>query len=173
MIIYLLQSTASWIHQRWLRAFLQKRRSPEAGPAAEIAALPIILNPAMRWQTVPESRAVEERYRLLPGDLGRTPTALRIRGVSYQGVEQVRLVLHFAETRKALALSTTQCRDLIRSTGSGNVADWLDRTVLLRVDGADGNETIRIDGHEPANVHPSIQSIDLRNMLKRFASKGP
>lgn len=178
-IIYASQSTANWVSARVLRLFQHivrslkvrslKVRSGELDPGTGLAhGTASFSNATLIWQTAPESRPVEERYRLLPTDLGRTGRSMRIQNISYQGVENVRLVLHFAETHKALALDPTQCRDLIRSTGSGKIEEWLDRTVLLRVDGETGADVIRI---EPAATVTSTPRSQLSTVLDKFINK--
>lgn len=158
MITYMVQSTAGWM-RTWFAHLLQNSvRTPatqpvNADPTAAEADTIASFNPARQWQTSPMSRTVEERYRLLPGDLARGPRTLRISGVSYQGVENVQLVLHFAETRKALALTTVQCRDLIRSTGSGNVDNWVGQPLLLRTQTIDDLTTIQIGLDAPGKVN--------------------
>lgn len=151
MIVYVVQSATGWMRNKILR--LLQGDAPHSSAHAVDTALAVattrtgpqvLSTPDRRWQTAPESRIVEERYRLLPADVGHTGRRVRIQNVSYQGVENLRLVLHFAETRKALALNQIQCRDLIRSMGSGHIEDWLDRSVLLRVDATDGIGIIRI-----------------------------
>lgn len=96
------------------------------------------------WDTAAESRVVEEKYRLLPSDLGQSTWRVRILRVSYQGIERLRLVLHFDRTHKPLSLNHAQCQQLIQGTGRGNPDDWIGYVVELFVEETDGVPMIQI-----------------------------
>jgi len=96
------------------------------------------------WIVRPDSQVVEEQYRLHASDLPRGQRRVRITNITYQGVEEVRLLLHFAEITKPLALNDTQCRAVIDSTGSGHVPDWIGQTITLAAEMQNGVRGIRI-----------------------------
>lgn len=75
---------------------------------------------------------VDEKYRLQPADLQGRPRRVVIANVTYQGLEDVRPVLHFAGQTKRLALDAEQTRQLIALTGSAQLTDWIGRTVVLQ-----------------------------------------
>lgn len=102
---------------------------------------------------------VDERYRLQPADLQGLPLRTVIHKVTYQGLEQLTPVLHFADLPlghlalvKHLALDAAQCRELIRLTRSSFCGDWVGQTVELRVTSVAGKPTINLATPTPPAV---------------------
>jgi hypothetical protein len=96
---------------------------------------------------------VDERYRLQPVDLAGAPLRVVITSVSHQGLEEITPLLHFATSPvKPLALDFTQRRELIRLARSSVFADWIGRTVELRVTTVAGKRSIVITDPTPSKV---------------------
>jgi hypothetical protein len=96
---------------------------------------------------------VDDRYRLRPEDLLGAPLRVSILSVSYQGLEHLTPVLHFANTSaKPLALTPGQRRELIRLTRSSIFSDWIGRTVELRLTMAESKPAIEIAAPTPPAV---------------------
>jgi hypothetical protein len=76
---------------------------------------------------------VDERYRLQPADLAGSAQRVLIQQVSFQGLEEMTPVLHFAgPLDKPLALNASQRRELIDLLHSSLCDDWLGQAIELR-----------------------------------------
>ena len=88
------------------------------------------------------SPIVDERYRLHPADLGRGAVHVTIQNVSWQGVEERRLLLHLREfPRKRLVLDQHQLQTLIQLMGTTNEKQWIGQALQIVVQHA-ANEAI-------------------------------
>jgi hypothetical protein len=77
------------------------------------------------------SEIVDEGYRLRVSDLNGESIRVQIVNVSYQGLEQMTPVLHFAGQTRRLHLTQSQSRSLIEITGSATPSNWIGCTVEL------------------------------------------
>jgi hypothetical protein len=101
------------------------------------------------------SSIVDESYRLKPGDLGRRPVRVAVQNVSFQGLEELHPVLHFAEfPTKRLVLDPLQCRQLITATHSPLCVDWIGRAVELRSASYAGQAVVAIEVTETLPKRP-------------------
>jgi hypothetical protein len=86
---------------------------------------------------------VDERYSLQPGDLAGNVRRVVIQNVSYQGVEELTPVLHFAQAAlRPLPLDVAQRSELIRLSHSALSSDWIGSLVELRVTQHNGQPRI-------------------------------
>ncbi len=92
------------------------------------------------------SDAVDEKYRIHTADLGSRAQRLVISNISYQGVEEMRPVLHFEGLTKRLVLTQQQSFDMIRLTRSSIPTDWIGETVILKPVRIASETTIEIHG---------------------------
>jgi hypothetical protein len=91
------------------------------------------------------SPIIDEHYRLRPTDLGRSSVQVTIQNVSWQGVEQLRPLLHLREfPQKRLLLTSPQMQTLIDIVGSSVAQDWIGHTILLLAEYDDGELTIML-----------------------------
>lgn len=105
---------------------------------------------------------MESRYRMQPTDLFHGPAWLTIANVSYQGVERLRPVLHFAEHGKRLILNPRQCDELAALTGSAVPREWIGRRVVLEPYEDEGGPSIAILSSMPRRLFrpPRRRQID-------------
>ena len=76
---------------------------------------------------------VDVRYRLQPADLAGSIQRVVIQQVSFQGLEEMTPVLHFADRfDKPLALTASQRRELIESLHSFLCEEWVGQAIELR-----------------------------------------
>ena len=91
------------------------------------------------------SETVDEKYRISVDDLDGHARRLVIANVSYQGVEEMRPVLHFEGLTKRLVLTSNQSHDMIRLTHTAIPSDWIGETVNLRPEHSGDDRIIKID----------------------------
>lgn len=91
------------------------------------------------------SETVDEKYRIGIDDLEGRARRLVIANVSYQGVEEMRPVLHFEGMNKRLVLSASQSTDMIRMTHTAIPSDWIGESVVLRPERSGSHHFIKID----------------------------
>jgi hypothetical protein len=88
---------------------------------------------------------VDQRYRLQADDLHGATFHVVIQGITFQGLEDLAPVLHFAGApAKHLVLDEDLRRELIAMTQSSLFDDWIGRTVELRPVRQDGDVRIRL-----------------------------
>lgn len=109
---------------------------------------------------------VEQRYRLQPSDLGGAPQRVQITEVSFQGLEELAPVLHFAGGAiKHLVLDARLRRELFELTGSSLCSDWVGQTIELQPTWADGEPMLRI--RAPSTPKPLMeQTARLRSRIR-------
>lgn len=97
------------------------------------------------------SPVIDEHYRLQPSDLGRSSVQVTIQNISWQGIEQLHLLLHLREfPQKRLLLQAQQVQRLIEIAGSIQERDWIGHTLFLWVEYEDGEPIITL---HPFTVH--------------------
>ncbi len=77
------------------------------------------------------SETIDEKYRLHVDDLSGRDRQLIVSNVSYQGIEEMRPVLHFEGLTKRLVLTRDQGFEMVRLTHTPVPSDWIGQTVLL------------------------------------------
>ncbi len=77
------------------------------------------------------SDAIDDKYRIHAADLDSRTHRLVISNISYQGVEEMRPVLHFEGLTKRLVLTQQQSFDMIRLTHSSIPTEWIGEAVIL------------------------------------------
>jgi hypothetical protein len=86
------------------------------------------------------SPIVDADYRLQPADLAGSARRVVISNVTYQGVEEMAPVLHFAGQTKRLVLSHEQVEQMLDITGTILYPRWIGVPILLfppaAIDGA-------------------------------------
>jgi hypothetical protein len=88
---------------------------------------------------------VDQRYRLQADDLHGATLHVVINAITFQGLEDLVPVLHFADApAKHLVLDEDLRRELIAMTQSSLFHDWIGRTVELRPVRQDGDVRIRL-----------------------------
>lgn len=90
------------------------------------------------------SDAIDDKYRIHAADLDSRTHRLVISNISYQGVEEMRPVLHFEGLTKRLVLTQQQSYDMIRLTHSSIPTEWIGETVLLEPVHVGGDAVIEI-----------------------------
>ncbi|MBX3012147.1 MAG: hypothetical protein KF832_11605 [Caldilineaceae bacterium] len=91
------------------------------------------------------SPIIDEHYRLHPADLGRRSVQVTIQNVSWQGVEQLRPLLHLREfPQKRLPLNSAQVQRLVEIVGSSLAQDWIGHTILLLAEREEGDLVITL-----------------------------
>jgi hypothetical protein len=78
------------------------------------------------------SPIVDANYRLQPADLEGRARHVVITNVTYQGVEEMTPVLHFAGQSKRLVLSSDQVRQMIEITGTTLFPQWIGVSIVLQ-----------------------------------------
>jgi hypothetical protein len=78
------------------------------------------------------SPIVDAGYRLQPADLEGAARQVVIANVTYQGVEEMTPVLHFAGQSKRLVLSSQQVEEIIDITGTTLFQQWVGTAVVLQ-----------------------------------------
>lgn len=107
------------------------------------------------------SPVIDKRYRLQPSDLSHSNVQVTIQNSSWQGIEQLHLLLHLREfPQKRLLLQAQQMQRLIDIAGSNQERDWVGQTLFLLVESVDGEPQITLHPF-PAPLGP------LRPMLPR------
>jgi hypothetical protein len=90
------------------------------------------------------SAVVDKEYRLTPADFAQGEQALIVTNVSFQGLEEIRPVLHFRGQSKWLVCDPGQCNDLARITKSAVCSDWIGSTLLVAVVEDEQGSTIQL-----------------------------
>jgi hypothetical protein len=108
------------------------------------------------------SEVVDGEYRLRVADLGGEPLRVRIVNVSYQGLEEMTPVLHFAGQTRRLHLTQAQCRSLIELTGTATPSGWVGHTVELHPVFLGGVWKIEIDAPGRRRVRPRLPKVSER-----------
>lgn len=91
------------------------------------------------------SPIIDERYRLQPKDVGRSGMYVTVQNVSWQGVEQLRPLLHLREfPQKRLLLDQRQVQSLIEIAGSTLAQDWIGQRLVLVAEYDDGELVIML-----------------------------
>lgn len=109
------------------------------------------------------AEVVDSTYRLHPEDLHGESHTLTISAISFQGLEEIQPVAHFAETRKRLLLTQDHCRTLILLTGSSLAHDWVGYAIRLTLDPSSAEPAIVILPPPDRFSHP------LARLRQRFA----
>jgi hypothetical protein len=78
------------------------------------------------------SPLVDAGYRLQPADLEGASRQVVIANVTYQGVEEMTPVLHFAGQTKRLVLSPQHVEQVIKITGTTLFQQWIGATLVLQ-----------------------------------------
>ncbi len=91
------------------------------------------------------SETIDEKYRLHVDDLSGRDRRLVVSNVSYQGIEEMRPVLHFEGLTKRLVLTRDQGFEMVRLTHTPVPAYWIGQTVLLSPVDMGGEPSIMIE----------------------------
>ena len=83
------------------------------------------------------AQIVDKQYRLQPSDLDRARQRVRITNVTYQGLEQMKLLLHFDQFPKPLVLEHNQIQELVSEMGGTDFRKWVGRSVELYLTAGD------------------------------------
>jgi len=98
------------------------------------------------------SPIVDQRYRLKPTDIGQATLRVTIQNVSFQGVEELKPVLHLVEfPTKRFVVDRAQCQALIRLTGSPLLLDWIGHQIDLKTITAEEQTNILIAAPQAAH----------------------
>jgi hypothetical protein len=103
------------------------------------------------------SNSVDKRYRLYASDLTGRPRRVVIANVTYQGLEEVNPVLHFAGQSKRLVLTPAQCRQMITLTGTAHFTEWIGLPIVLKPDATDSGA---IELASPTALRASAMPLD-------------
>ena len=98
------------------------------------------------------SPIVDANYRLQPADLEGTARQVVIANVSFQGLEAMTPVLHFAGQTKRLVLSPEQVRQMMEITGTTLFPQWIGVPVVLKPETIQAQTTIHLKAATP-NLH--------------------
>jgi hypothetical protein len=90
------------------------------------------------------SPIVDANYRILPEDLEGIARHVIVANVTYQGVEEMAPVLHFAGQTKRLVLSAEQVGQMIEITGTTLFPQWVGVAIILQPHVAQNGSSILI-----------------------------
>jgi hypothetical protein len=90
------------------------------------------------------SPIVDANYRLQPADLEGVPRQVVIANVTFQGLEAMMPVLHFAGQTKRLVLSPDQVREMVEITGTTLFPQWIGVPVILKPEVVQKQTTIHL-----------------------------
>jgi hypothetical protein len=90
------------------------------------------------------SPIVDANYRLQPADLEGAARQVVIANVSFQGLEAMTPVLHFAGQSKRLVLSPEQVREMVEITGTTLFPQWIGVPVVLKPETVQKQTTIHL-----------------------------
>lgn len=82
--------------------------------------------------TVSLSEIVDHGYRLLPEDLGGRSHRVIIANVTYQGIEEMTPLLHFAGQPKPLALTPEMAQRLTTMTQTSLRTAWIGQEIIIQ-----------------------------------------
>lgn len=99
---------------------------------------------------------VDRRYRLNPADLAGRTRPVIVCSVTYEGLEELRPLVHFEGLGRPLSLDPDQRLDMARITHSTLLVDWVGASLVLRPVRRDGRESIRLLGRDEYDPYPLL-----------------
>jgi hypothetical protein len=121
------------------------------------------------------SPIVDTNYRLLPADLQGETRRVVISNVTYQGVEEMTPVLHFAGQTKRLVLSPEQVKQMMEITGTVLYPRWIGTAILLQPPKRADEDRIKIapvTSNQSGKPMPVYVSEDRRGWILAFGGVG-
>ena len=98
------------------------------------------------------ARIVNERYRLHAADLHGRAVHAHIVNVSFQGVEELQVVLHVSGFLKPLVLTSAQRQALLQLMHGRVLEQWIAQPITLRPRRVDGVDTIEIAAMDSGKI---------------------